>query len=90
MAGTEIVEVLGLDHRQVEGEGALEGGGQHGQAIGVALAVADDDLLELEVDVFDAQSEGLEEAHAGAVEEREEEVELGRDGGEDSSHFVGG
>ena len=34
-----------------------------------ALAVADDELAEAEVDVLDAEAEDLEEAQAGAVEE---------------------
>jgi len=50
-------------------EGSLEAGGQHGDPILAAFAVADENLVLLEVDVLDAEFEAFHEAQSGAVHE---------------------
>src|SRR5512135_1427338 len=45
------------------------GGGQHGDAIRVALATADGDLAQLEVEILDPEPQALEEPEAGSVQE---------------------
>jgi len=41
--------------------------GQHGDAVIFALAIADDNLMIVEVNIFDAQAHGFHDAQAAAV-----------------------
>ena len=59
---------------QLQAQGAVEGTRQHDDTVLAALAVAHDDHLAHEVDVFDAQADALEQAHAGAVEQAAEQA----------------
>lgn len=87
-AGKAIGDVELADLAEVVAEGGEEGGGEHGEAVLVSLAVANGDLLVFEVEVFDSQSEGLEESEAGAVEEGEEESVGGVGGGQDAADLA--
>lgn len=55
--------------------------GQHRHPVLAALALADDDLTPLELDILDAQPQAFEQAHAGAVQQ-------GRDQPRGASHLV--
>ena len=55
-------------------KGGEEGWGKDGDAVFIAFAIADDDDALAEIDVFDAEAEGLEEAEAGAIKEAGDEV----------------
>jgi hypothetical protein len=71
-ASPQILLVLLLDLGQAVPQIRLERRRQHGHPVLGALAVPDGDLVVGEVDVLDAQAERFHQAHAGAVEEREE------------------
>jgi hypothetical protein len=45
-------------------------------AVFVSLAFADDELMAMEVDVFEAKSAAFQGSHAGAVEEFNHEADL--------------
>jgi len=62
-----LMEALGL--LQVLGEGNLQGGGQEGDAVLGALALANGDGAGAEVDVLDPEAAALHESHAGSVEQ---------------------
>lgn len=83
---------------QVFTKGGLDGFGEDGDAVFGAFAVADDDLVLGEVDVFHAQAEAFVEAESGAVEDLDDEEgnpgELGQDAldfcaGEDDREALG-
>jgi hypothetical protein len=61
---------------------------QHSHAVLVALAAADDELSQLEVDVFHAQLQRLLQAKTAAVENRADEPVLVLEPGENSAHFL--
>lgn len=65
----EVLLMELADGGQVIGQVGLEAGRQHGDAILGPLALADQNLVALEVDVLDPQVETLLEAHAGAVKD---------------------
>ncbi len=54
-APSEIVCVLPLDVLQVAGQAHGDGRRQHGGPILLALSAAEDDLMPIEIDVFDAK-----------------------------------
>jgi len=84
----EVAVVTRAMQVEVVDQGFLEARRQDGDSVFLALAIADDDLLEIEVEVFDAQAQALGEAHAGAVEELEEEAVVAWNGFEDATHLV--
>jgi hypothetical protein len=53
---------------------ALQRARQHGDAILVSLALADDDQAALEVQILHPQAQALHFAHAGSVEQPEDEL----------------
>ncbi len=69
VAGVNVGGVLLATALEVLAELVDERTGEHRAAVLAALAVAHDDQLQAEVDVLDAQAEGLHEAEAGAVEQ---------------------
>lgn len=79
-------------------QGLDDGVGEHGDAVVVALAVADDDLMVVEVYILDAQAHGFHDAqttavhdlgdeflHAGQVIYHSFDFVFGEDGGDGSS-----
>lgn len=66
--------MLGTDGGEVAGEVIAERGGEDGDPILAALALADDELQALEVDVLHAQPRALEQPQARAVEQRGHEL----------------
>ena len=72
-------------------QAADESAGEGDGAVFVPFAFADDDLSSFEVDVFDAESTAFKEAHAGAVEQFEDESHgIAGHASEDVAHFVDG
>jgi len=57
----QVELVLPFHHFQVLGERDLDDGGQHGDAVLVALAGADRDLVPGEVHVFDPKAGALQQ-----------------------------
>jgi hypothetical protein len=51
-----------------------QGEGEHGDSILGSLPVSYQNLVKAEVDVFDPQPQTLQQAHAGAIEQGEQEV----------------
>ena len=64
----KVFTVHDLDAGKMLLEGLAKGVRQHGDAVFVTFAVADDDLAASEVDIFDAQAQAFHKPHAGAVE----------------------
>ncbi len=73
----------GLDADEVVAQALPAGVGEQGDAVLVALAVADGDGAEREVDVLDSETEALEDAHPGAVEEENDELDGAFDAAEE-------
>jgi hypothetical protein len=63
-------------------------GRQHGAAVFVSLAFADDDLLECNVYIFDAQPQALEETNAATVEQQTDEPVRAVELGEHSANLI--
>ena len=63
--------------------------GRHGDAILAALAMAHQQLAALEFDILDAQAQALEQAHAGAVEQRCDEAHRAVEFVQQRTHFRG-
>ena len=61
---------------------------EHGGAILRALAVTDDDLVRREVDILNSQTTALEEAQAGAIEQRRHEPLCAVELADDGAHLV--
>jgi hypothetical protein len=61
--------MLGSDGLEVPCQIDLDHSGQHRDAIPVALAAADDDLVRGEVDVLDAEPTALEHPKPSAVQQ---------------------
>jgi hypothetical protein len=78
-----------LRRRLLLAERLLEARGQHDDAILVALGLANDDHLAAEVDVFDAQAEGLVQAHAGAIQQPRHECGGAFHGTEQANDLAG-
>lgn len=90
MAGSEVgfVKLFGL--LELETKGFDGAGGEQGEAVFLAFAIAHDDLMLAEVDIFDAQAEGFEEAEAGAVEEEGDELVDAGDAVDNGAGFLFG
>ena len=69
-AGGQILVVQCLPPRDVFSERQQKVLGQDRHPVLAALAITDHDLAPLEVDVFHAQPQALQQAHAGAIEQR--------------------
>ena len=67
-----------------------EAAGQHGDAVFHAFAVANDDLLLGEVEVFDSEGKCFAHAHSGAVKELDEKAVGAIHLGDDGANFLGG
>jgi hypothetical protein len=70
----EVFFVQNFDAGEVFAQGRFENFRQEGDAVFIAFAVADDDLVEVEIDILDAEAEAFHEAEAGAVKEFGEEL----------------
>ena len=70
----EVAFMNPADPGQVMLQGTDERVGQHSNPIFEALAIADDDLTLVELDVFDTQAEALHQAQPTAVEEFSHEL----------------
>jgi len=79
-----------FDFAQVLLKWFLQPGRQNSDAVFVALPVADDDLVVVEIYVFDAEPEALEEAEARAVEETCHDPVDAMEVGEDETDFFAG
>ena len=64
------------------------GFGEEGGSVFVALAVADGDVSEVEVEVLDSESEALEDPHPGAVKEQDDELCSAFEAGENRGDLV--
>jgi hypothetical protein len=84
----EIFFVKDFDAGEVFAQGSFEGFGQEGDAIFIAFSIADDDLVEVEIDVLDAEAEAFHEAEAGAVKEPGEELVGAGHGGKEAVGFL--
>jgi hypothetical protein len=73
-AAGDVAAPLGLDGVDLGVEALMEGGGEHDDAVLIALGGADDNLRPAEVDIPDAEGAGLADAHAGAVEQLDHEA----------------
>ena len=65
-------------------------GRQNGDAVFVSFAIANDDLVEVEIDIFDAEAEAFEQTKAGAVEKFGQQLVGARQGGNDAVDFIAG
>jgi hypothetical protein len=68
-AGRQVFLVEAADESDVSSKGFDEAFRQDGDPVTAALSIADKDLAQAEVDVFDAQADALRDAQAAAVEE---------------------
>jgi len=82
--------VQALDPQQVLLERLDHAFRQHGDPVLVPFGVAHDDGAALEVNILDAQAEGLEQAQAGAVEELGDELIDAGELGDDAADLVFG
>ena len=57
--------------------------GQEGRTVFSSLAVADDDVSEIEIDILDSESKALEDAHPGAIEQQNDELDGSFETGEE-------
>ncbi len=73
VSGFQVFLMKDTHLAQVFLQGGLNGFGKDGDAVFGAFAVADDNLVLGEVDVFHAQAEAFVEAEAGAVEDLDDE-----------------
>jgi len=89
MAATalEILPVYAADVVKMRHERPPKAGGQEGDAILGALAVAHRDLAAVEVDVLDAQPAAFHEPQAGSIHERPHEPTAAGEPAEDCIHF---
>ena len=71
-------------------EGLFQPLGEHGEAVLLAFAVSDGDLVHIEVYVFDPKPQALHEAQAGTVQERGHEVGCAVQGVQDRLDFGAG
>jgi len=94
MDGAEAVGKVGLvqgfDLFEMLPQGEDEAFGQHGDAIIAAFAVADDDLVVVEVDVFDAKAKTFHKAQAAAIENLSHKFIDAAKVGNDGAGFVFG
>ena len=65
----EVLLVGGLHLEDVPAQGGNEAVGEHGEAVVAAFAVADDDLVVVEIHIFDAHAETFHKAQSAAVED---------------------
>jgi hypothetical protein len=89
-AATEVGLVLRLSGGELVAQGLETRVGERGDAIAAAFGVADDDFAAVEIEVFDAKGGALEEAQAGAVEERRHQVGRAAEIGEERRHLLDG
>ena len=66
-AQTEIHLVLGFDLPEVEAQGLEQDVREHGEAVVLALPIADNDLVVGEVEILDAQAHDFHETEAAAI-----------------------
>lgn len=69
LPGVAVLFIEGVDFSEVAHQGVFEGLGEHGEAVFLALAVSDGDLVQGQVHVFDAQADTIHEPQSGAVKE---------------------
>ena len=81
-----VVELTDVD--EVVSESLAAGIGEEGGSVFVTLAVADGDVAEVEVDVLDSESEALEDAHPGAVEQHDDELDGAFEADEEGGDLV--
>src|SRR5262249_42782101 len=74
-AAGEVAVVQGTTEGELTIQVCSQGVGQHDDTILAALAVPDDDLVALEVEVVDAQSAAFGAAETGAVEQTGHQAE---------------
>ena len=79
-----------FDAGEVFAQRSFESFGQEGDAVFIALAVANEDLVEVEIDVLDAEAEALHEAESSAVKELGEKLVGAGHRGKDAVSFVAG
>jgi hypothetical protein len=80
-----------LPHRgKVSDKISLDHAGQHRDAILVALAAANDDLVASDVDVLNAQSAALEDSETRAVKHASHQSRRAREAVEERAHLVAG
>lgn len=80
----------GADVVQVALERGDGGFGQDSDAVFGALAIAHDDLVVAEVDVFHPKAEAVHEAQTGTIEEQRHQTPLPIHGGDEALHLVAG
>ena len=64
----------GFDLVEVQAQGFEKGIGEHSDAIILAFAVTDDDLVVCEIKVFDTQTQNFHEAQAAAIQKLSHET----------------
>ena len=84
----EVLFVQGPDFDQVVLQPVACGVREHGHPIASPLGIADRDVAEVEVDVLDAKPQTLEDAHAGAVEQQDHELNCALEMREHGRHLV--
>jgi hypothetical protein len=68
--------VVGSDVREVVAERGMGDGRQHGDAVALALGLADAELPDGEVDVLEPEAEAFEEAEATAVQKERDQTRV--------------
>lgn len=89
VSGGEILGVEGADLREMGVQAGTQAVREHGEAIFVSFATADDDLPSVEVNIFDPESDAFHEPQSAAVEEFCHQSVNAAHGGENGVRFRG-
>jgi len=88
VAGSEVAAVECAERMQMSLERRLERGGQSGQAIASALALAHAELVTAPVEILHTQPQALDEPQADAVERRRDQAVAAFHRGEHCTHLL--
>lgn len=89
-AAGEVVLMELADSGEMGLERLFEPRRQKGDPLAHAFAFADGDLVIIEIDIFDAEAEGLEQTQAAPVEEMNHEAVIAFEMGEDGASLGAG
>ena len=87
---SQIFFVKDFDAGEVFLESGFDGVREHGDAVFIPFAVANDDLVPIEIDVFDTKAERFHEAQPCAIEKFGKELMNAGEGGDDAADFIAG
>ena len=90
LVGIEVLGVEDADLRQMFGQRLFEASGEHGEAVLLAFAVPDGDLVHFEVNIFDAEAQAFHEKQTRPVEKGGHEVGCAVQGVQDRLDFGAG